>query len=174
GVWYILKSNSAYTLQFHIGWGGPGYAATAGDFDGDGKADLALYQPSTGAWYILLSTLGYLGSLNKSWGGVGYDPVALDVDGDGAGKLDLGVVQRSTGNWSILLSTTNYTTTATAAGWGAPADTLIGALLSAPASETSRATDVDGDGKADMTLYSASGGSATWDTLTSSTGYSGT
>jgi hypothetical protein len=170
GVWYYLKSNSLYTIGSHIGWGGPGYAVTAGDFDGDGKADLALYLPSSGSWYILESSVGYLGTLNKSWGGAGYDPVALDVDGDG--KLDLGVVQRSTGNWSILLSSTNYTTTATSTAWGAASDTLVGALQSPPTtSDTARASDVDGDGKADFTLYTFSGGSGSWYTLTSSSGF---
>src|SRR5207248_2445763 len=34
------------------------HAATLGDFDGDGRADLALYRPRTGQWLILQSRLG--------------------------------------------------------------------------------------------------------------------
>ena len=58
-----------------VSWGGPGYQTVQGDYDGDGKVDLALYQTSTGGWTILLSGAGYTTTLSKSWGGAGYTPV---------------------------------------------------------------------------------------------------
>jgi hypothetical protein len=58
-----------------VSWGGTGYQAIRGDYDGDGKTDLAIYQPTTGNWYILLSGSNYTTTLNKSWGGAGYTAV---------------------------------------------------------------------------------------------------
>ena len=39
-----------------------------GDYDGDGKTDLSLYQPSTGYWYILQSSTNYTTSIAQQWG----------------------------------------------------------------------------------------------------------
>ena len=39
-----------------------------GDYDGDRKADLGIYQPSTGTWYILLSGTNYTSSIVLEWG----------------------------------------------------------------------------------------------------------
>ena len=68
------------------------------DYDGDGKADIAVYRD--GGWYILRSTDG--GITYMGWGGLPQDiPVAADYDGDG--KADIAVYRD--GNWYILRST---------------------------------------------------------------------
>src|SRR6266436_4143162 len=33
----------------------PGIAATAGDYDGDGKADIVVFRPLSGTWFIIPS-----------------------------------------------------------------------------------------------------------------------
>jgi hypothetical protein len=75
GLWFGLKSSSAYTTAVSVSWGGTGYAPMRGDYDGDGKADLAVYQSATGNWYVLLSSGGYATGLFKNWGGPAYSGI---------------------------------------------------------------------------------------------------
>ena len=87
-----------------IQWGVLGDVPLRGDFDGDGKADIAIFRPSTGQWFVLLAadafarTKAYL----VQWGQLGDVPMAADYDGDG--KADLAVWRPSTGTWFIRFS----------------------------------------------------------------------
>ena len=67
------------------------------DYDGDGKADLAVYRD--GLWFIWRSSDGVQTAVR--WGGLPQDkPMLGDYDGDG--KTDLTVVRDSV--WFILRS----------------------------------------------------------------------
>jgi hypothetical protein len=67
------------------------------DYDGDRKADLAVYRDGT--WFILRSSDGEVRA--TGWGGLPQDiPVPADYDGDG--KADIAVYRD--GVWFILRS----------------------------------------------------------------------
>jgi subtilisin family serine protease len=111
------------------------------DYDGDHKADFAVYRPSVGQWFILGSGTGLqtlmFGAPASS--GLGDTPVPGDYDGDG--KTDLAIYRRATGEWFVFGSATGLQTRV----FGAPAVSGLGDIP-VPA-------DYDGDGKTDMAIY---------------------
>jgi hypothetical protein len=125
----------------------PLVAPRTDDYDGDGKADVALLTPSTATWSILESSTG--SALTATLGAPGDRPVSGDYEGDG--KTDMAVYRPATGEWSVLLSSTGALTAVT---WGSATD------LPVPA-------DYDRDGKTDMAVYRPTTGE--WIILESST-----
>ncbi len=123
------------------------------DYDGDGKADLTVFQPASGAWYTLRSSSGYTSYSQAAWGDRTDIPVAGDYDGDR--KADIAVYRPGTGTWYVLQSSTNFASYVSYQ-WGNSTDIPV-------------ARDYDGDGKADIAIYRPSNG--TWWVLTSGSNY---
>ncbi len=124
-------------------------AAASYDFDGDRKADFAVYHSARGDWYIRSSRTGQLRL--QQWGWNQSQPVAGDFDGDG--KADLCVYDGRSAKWFILRSRDNAT--AITSGWGSTEqDPVVG--------------DFDGDRISDLALYHPASGN--WNIILSSSG----
>ena len=62
----------AHTSAFYQ-WGLSADVPVPGDYDGDGKADVAVFRPSTGIWYIVNSSTG--AAAFYQWGLTGDIPI---------------------------------------------------------------------------------------------------
>ena len=113
-----------------------------GDFDGDGRTDLAVFRPWKGDWMILQSRTGL--QTTTHWGG--WDDVPVPGDYDGDGKTDLAIWRRGTGDWWVLY---NGATEYVKQNWG------MGSLGDIPVPG-----DYDNDGKTDLAVWRK--GDGTW------------
>jgi hypothetical protein len=127
GKWYFQSSGTNQS------WGLPGDVPKPGDYDGDGKADLCIFRPSTNTWWILRSSDGV--TVEAPFGASGDKLVPADYDGDG--KTDIAVWRPSDYNWYIKLSSTG---SMTVASFGTAGDKPVPA-------------DYDGDGKTDLAIW---------------------
>ena len=133
-LWRIFKSTTN-TLE-EIRWGSStlGDFFAAADYDGDARADIAVFR--AGTWYIMESSTGNV--RYEYFGQAGDVPSPNDYDGDG--KADLAVARSQNGQrfWYIRRSSDNQFY---GFPWGLSSDAFF----------TGRA-DWDGDGKADVSV----------------------
>ena len=109
----------------------------AADFDGDGIADLSLFEDEIATWFNLYSSNGF------NTVGFGYDGItAVPMDYDGDGKADISVFDPNSGVWNRYLTGEKKLLTDQ---FGFPGVKPVMA-------------DYDGDGLADIAVYDESNG----------------
>lgn len=118
------------------------------DFDGDGRADPAVFRPSENKWYILRSS--DFGVTQTVFAIPGDRPVPADFDGDGI--TDIAIFRPSAGDWWSLSTISN-----------AQMFAHLGAAGDIPLP-----SDINGDGRADYVVYRP--GNFNWYRVASSNG----
>ncbi|MFL6273828.1 MAG: SBBP repeat-containing protein [Blastocatellia bacterium] len=160
----ILLSSHSYSfatgqpLFVPAGFPSIGDMPVVGDFDGDGKADPAIWRASQGVWMIPTSSSNYATYIFSQWGQAGDTPVVGDIDGDG--RADFGYYRN--GVWAFLQSSQGYS-------YGSPRFFNWGGAERAPI-----IADFDGDGLSDLAYIEPPAGnqSASYAILLSSHSYS--
>jgi N-acetylneuraminic acid mutarotase len=125
------------------------------DYDGDGRADMAIYRPmnptcigQAGLWYVQLSGGG---TINECFGEETAIPVPADYEG--RGRADLAYYRSLSGEFLILTRTGPVVSTQV----GPVANIQVGSGgdIAVPA-------DYDGDGRTDPAVFSLNGEWRTW------------
>jgi hypothetical protein len=98
---------------------GAGDVPVAADYDGDGRADIAVWRPATGEWFLLGSGSGFTaGQLLAQWGAASAGDVPVPGDYTGDGRADVAVFREPAGLWFLRgLGSIQ---------WGGPGDVPIG------------------------------------------------
>ena len=92
--WYYSSDDSLHYTTFPFAGGRPAVE----DYNGDGKEQIALYNPANGQWHITNGAGAPVTDIEiRSWGLPGDLSVPADFDGDG--KAELAVFRPSSGDW---------------------------------------------------------------------------
>lgn len=132
GVWYYRPSATPAIGFRYICWGGAGDKPAPGDYDGDNRADAAVFRPNPGIFFVAKSSGG---TEAVPFGASGDRTIPGDYDGDG--RTDYAVARQGT-QWSFFIRTQTGATQTYQ--FGASTDIL------APG-------DYTGDGKTDIAVW---------------------
>ena len=111
------------------------------DFSGDGRTEIAIWNPDTGIWSIGNGSDG-VPNTQVEWGRSNLSDTPVPADYDGDGRIDIAIFRRNEGNWYIINSSNGAVNLK---NWGGGADQPVPA-------------DYDGDGLADVAVFRAAEG----------------
>lgn len=148
GDWFAVEVVDAATFNFNLllvvpAFGGNGETPVPADYNGDGIADTAIYDPSNGNWILNVDPANPGNAeVVGNFGGPGFTPVPGDYDGDG--EVDEAVQETATGQWSLNQSTDGFDNSITSFAGGGTFSVF--------------ARDFDGDGADDPSAYDTTNG----------------
>lgn len=147
---FILQSSNNTFRQEQFGSTGD-VPTIVGDWDGDGRADPAVYRAGAQSYFFYRpSASPGISFATVPWGISGDKPVRGDFDGDG--RFDAAVFRPSNGVWYISRSSNNQPIFQ---NWGISTDRPV-------------PSDFDGDGRADIAVFRPADG--VWYVLNSTNG----
>lgn len=144
-IWYVRRSGDGGGVREQWGAQTLGDVPVPADYDGDGRADLAMWRVPNGEWEIRGSATGAITSVR--FGTSADVPVPADYDGDRRADL----ASYRAGSWNIYGSLVGNTQRTLGSGVDLPVP-----------------GDYDGDGRADAEVFGPTNG--TWAILQSGSG----
>jgi len=146
--WYVWLSTNTAQVSKAFGDDAEGDVPVPGDYDGDGKADCAVWRASSGKWFVMPSSGAPQRQQKFGDSTLGDVPVPGDYDGDG--KTDYAVWRpkqagETEAHWYVWRSSTD--SAQPAKGFG---DDTLG--------DVPVPGDYDGDGKTDFAVWRPSDG----------------
>jgi SpoIID/LytB domain protein len=103
GTWYLRASLSSGPADKVVAFGMPGWTPVCGDWDGDGRDGIGVYD-GAGTWYLRNSASPGPADAVIRYGWSGATPVVGDWDGNGT--TTIGVWDRAQGTWMLRQSNT--------------------------------------------------------------------
>jgi len=160
GNWWVALTSATGTAPAPASWTilrpeVPWQFPTVGDFTGDGRDDIAVFNPLSGAWRVLTSTgTAFDKATFATWDPAGEWTVPLAGDFDGDGRSDLASRDLRTGGWHVARSDgASFTTDI----WRSQRKIIDWRSLTA--------ADFNGDGRTDIATWNSRSG--VWRVLTS-------
>ena len=98
-IWYIRNSSADTPASLHVG-PARGDIPVPGDYDGDGKTDIAVFRPVDG--HLVHPEVEHAATARLVYRGASAGDIPVPGDYDGDGKTDVAVYRPSTGMWYIL------------------------------------------------------------------------
>ena len=157
-------NTSSFAAKVDFTTGTSPFSVSTGDFDGDGKADLAVANGSSNTVSVFRNTgsSGTISFATKVDFTTGTNPQSVSTgDFDGDGKTDLAVTNQNSNTVSVLRNTGNSGTIS----FSAKVDFTTG---TSPSSVSTG--DLDGDGKPDLAIANLNSGTVSVLRNTGSTG----